>query len=88
MTLGSRGALLHTREQSLMIAAVNAGKVLETTGAGDSFVGAFATALADGLPPVQAAQFASAAAGISVTRPGTAPSMPTRAEIERLLAGL
>ena len=48
ITLGARGALLHSREASVMIDAVKAGKVLETTGAGDSFVGAFATALADG----------------------------------------
>ena len=88
ITLGGRGSLLHSSSQSVLIEPFKAGKVVETAGAGDSFVGAFATALADGLPPVQAAQFASAAAGISVTRPGTAPSMPTRAEIERLLAGL
>ena len=86
ITLGSRGALLHTRGQSLMIDAVTAGKVLETTGAGDSFVGAFATGLADGMTPVDAARFGCAAAGISVTRLGTAPSMPKRAEIEALLS--
>ncbi len=85
ITLGSRGALLHTRGQSLMIAALSAGKVLETTGAGDSFVGAFAVGLADGMTPPDAARFGCAAAGISVTRLGTAPAMPKRAEIEALL---
>ncbi len=85
ITLGSRGALLHSRSQSLMIDAVRAGKVVETTGAGDSFVGAFATALADGKDAETAARFGCAAAGISVTRLGTAPSMPSRAEIEALL---
>uniref|UniRef100_UPI003593992F PfkB family carbohydrate kinase n=1 Tax=Aestuariivirga sp. TaxID=2650926 RepID=UPI003593992F len=79
------GALLHSREASVMIDAVKAGKVLETTGAGDSFVGAFATALADGKTAHDAAKFGCAAAGISVTRLGTAPAMPTRAEIEALL---
>ena len=63
----------------------SAGKVLETTGAGDSFVGAFAAGLADGMTPADAARFGCAAAGISVTRLGTAPAMPTRAEIEALL---
>ena len=87
ITLGERGALLHNREHSIAIPAFRAGKVVETTGAGDSFVGAFASALAAGRPPLEAARFASAAAGISVTRPGTAPSMPMLAEIERLLAG-
>lgn len=85
ITLGSRGALLHSRTHSAMIDAVTAGKVLETTGAGDSFVGAFATALADGMNAEDAAKFGAAAAGISVTRFGTAPAMPTRAEIEALL---
>ncbi|HEY9010999.1 MAG TPA: ribokinase, partial [Devosia sp.] len=41
---------------------------------------------ARGDAPADAARFASATAGISVTRPGTAPSMPTLAEIEALLA--
>jgi ribokinase len=85
ITLGARGVLLHTRDKSQMIDAVNAGKVLETTGAGDSFVGAFAVGLADGLASAAAARFGCAAAGISVTRLGTAPAMPTRAEIEALL---
>ncbi len=85
ITLGSRGALFHTRERSVMIPAFAAGKVVETAGAGDSFVGAFAAALAEGMDPADAARFGSAAAGISVTRPGTAPAMPQRAEIEALL---
>lgn len=86
ITLGGRGSLFHSPSQSVVIEPVNAGKVVETTGAGDSFVGAFAAALARGLSPLDAARFGSAAAGISVTRPGTAPSMPRLAEIERLLA--
>jgi ribokinase len=86
ITLGARGALLHTATQSVLVPSFNAGKVVETTGAGDSFVGAFATALADGLSPEDAARFGCAAASISVTRPGTAPAMPTRAEIEALLS--
>jgi ribokinase len=85
ITLGARGALLHSREQSILIESFNAGKVVETAGAGDAFVGAFAAGLADGMPPDIAARFGCAAAGISVTRPGTAPAMPKRAEIEALL---
>jgi ribokinase len=37
------------------------------------------------MEPAAAARFGCAAAGISVTRPGTAPAMPTRTEIEALL---
>jgi ribokinase len=86
ITLGARGALFHSRRTSVMIPAFNGGKVVETTGAGDSFVGAFAAALAEGMAAEQAARFGCAAAGISVTRPGTAPSMPLRAEIDALTA--
>ena len=85
ITLGARGALLHNAEGSVLIPSFNAGKVVETAGAGDAFVGAFAAALAEGMEPAAAARFGCAAAGISVTRPGTAPAMPTRAEIEALL---
>jgi ribokinase len=63
-----------------------AGPVVETTGAGDAFNGGFAVALAEGADPVAAVRFGCATASISVTRPGTAPSMPTRAEIDALLA--
>ncbi len=86
ITLGENGALLHSRSQSLHVPAFNAGSVVETAGAGDAFNGGFAAALARGEPPDRAARFASALAGISVTRPGTAPSMPMLAEVEALLA--
>ena len=85
ITLGARGALFHSRERSEVVASFAAGKVVETAGAGDSFVGAFAAALAEGMAPIAATRFGCAAAGISVTRPGTAPAMPARAEIEALL---
>ena len=85
ITLGARGALFHNGERSVLIDAVHAGKVVETAGAGDSFVGAFAAGLAEGMEPVAAARFGCAAAGISVTRPGTAPAMPSRAEIMALM---
>jgi ribokinase len=86
ITLGARGALLHGKDRSILIDAFNAGKVVETAGAGDSFVGAFAAALAEGKSPEDSARFGCAAAGISVTRPGTAPAMPKRSEIDALLA--
>jgi ribokinase len=85
ITLGGNGSLLHTRESSLHIPIFSAGKVVDTTGAGDAFNGGFAAALARGDSPEVAARFGSATAGISVTRPGTAPSMPMRAETEALL---
>lgn len=86
ITLGERGSLLHSPTASIHIPPFSAGPVVETAGAGDAFNGGFAAALARGDNPETAARFASAVAGISVTRPGTAPSMPTRAEAEALLA--
>ncbi len=86
ITLGERGALFHSARQTELIPAVDAGPVVETTGAGDAFNGGFATALARGDDPLDAVRFGCAAAGISVTRPGTAPSMPSLAEVEELLA--
>ena len=86
ITLGEQGALLHNAEQSVHIPAVIAGEVVETTGAGDAFNGGFAAALAQKQSPVDAAHFAAAVAGLSVTRAGTAPSMPTRAQVEALMA--
>jgi ribokinase len=86
ITLGENGVLLHGRTTSLHLPAFNAGPVVETAGAGDAFNGGFAAALARGDTPEAAARFGCAVAGISVTRPGTAPAMPTLAEVEALLA--
>lgn len=85
ITLGEKGALYHDGTQTVHLPPFKAGPVAETTGAGDAFNGGFAAALAEGMDPIAAVRFGSATAGISVTRPGTAPSMPARAEIEALL---
>lgn len=82
ITLGERGAYLDGHG---LVPAVNAGPVVETTGAGDAFNGGFATALAAGASALDAVKIGCATAGISVTRPGTAPSMPTRAEVDALI---
>lgn len=86
ITLGDKGALYHDGAQTVHIPVMSAGPVAETTGAGDAFNGGFAAALAEGMDPISAVRFGTATAGISVTRPGTAPSMPTRAEIDALLS--
>lgn len=86
ITLGERGALLHGEAGTHMVPAFKVEKVVETTGAGDAFNGGFAVALAEGKSPVEAIRFGCATAGLSVQKPGTAPSMPTRAEIEAMLA--
>jgi ribokinase len=85
ITLGEAGSYLHSASQSVLVPAFKAGPVVETTGAGDAFNGGFAAALAEGATALDAARFGSAVAGISVTRAGTAPSMPARDEVELLL---
>jgi ribokinase len=85
ITLGAQGALIKSHTLTRHVPTVIAGEVVETTGAGDAFNGALATALAEGKDIVEATKFACAAAGISVTRLGTAPSMPHRQEIEAIL---
>jgi ribokinase len=86
VTLGAQGAFARNATTAAHISAINAGPVVETTGAGDAFTGGLAVALAEGKDLVAATRFGCAVAGISVTRPGTAPSMPTRAETDALLS--
>ena len=85
VTLGAQGALVKNARLVQHVPAFDAGPVVETTGAGDAFSGGFAVALAEGMDIVSAVRFGCAVAGISVTRPGTAPSMPQRSEVEKLL---
>ncbi len=84
ITLGARGCLVSTAELAEFVPGFPVSAV-DTTAAGDIFNGALAVALGEGQPILEAARFASAAAAISVTRPGAQPSAPTRQEIERLL---
>ena len=85
LTLGAQGAFVRNATTTAHVPAFNAGPVVETTGAGDAFTGGLAVALAEGKDILQAARFGCAVAGLSVTRPGTAPSMPTRLEVDELL---
>jgi ribokinase len=82
---GSRGVYLAVRDGVEATIPAFPVKAVDTTAAGDAFNGAFATALMLGKDPVESARFASAAAAISVTRPGAQPSMASRDEVEALL---
>ncbi|WP_406313773.1 ribokinase [Streptosporangium sp. NBC_01639] len=87
ITLGSRGALtsgpgtgpaLHVEAEKV--------RAVDTTAAGDTFVGALAAAQVERRSPEWAVRFAGAAAALSVQKEGASTSMPTRAEIDRSLA--
>lgn len=85
LKLGARGAYLATHDGQAHSIAPFPVKAVDTTAAGDCFNGAFAVALLSGSTPQQSARFASAAAAISVTRPGAQPSMPALAEVRAML---
>ncbi|KUO73983.1 MAG: ribokinase [Clostridia bacterium BRH_c25] len=84
ITLGAKGALVREGEREEIIEPykVNA---IDTTGAGDAFNGGLVTALSENKTIIEAAKFANALAALSVTKIGTAPAMPFREEIERLM---
>jgi len=84
VTLGRRGVLALVGGEALMIAG-RAVKAVDTTGAGDCFVGALAAQLAGGMAIRDALNYANAAASISVQRMGAAPSMPIAAEVAAVL---
>lgn len=81
---GSDGAYVAVDGKTHWVPAFKV-EAIDSVGAGDCFNGAFAVALLEGREPIEAARFASAAAAISVTRPGAQASMPTRSEVEELL---
>jgi ribokinase len=84
-TLGGRGLVIVSDEGNVALPALKA-RVVDTTGAGDCFVGALAARLAAGAGVIDAARYANAAAACSVERLGAAPSMPTSKEVARRLA--
>jgi ribokinase len=87
VTLGSRGCLVSTAGAGFTaIPGCTGIKVVDTTGAGDAFVGGFAAGLIrSGGEMVAAARHGNVVAALSVTKFGTAPSMPREAEIARFL---
>jgi ribokinase len=86
LTLGAAGAFVDGPGGRLHAPAFPVAAI-DTTGAGDAFNGALAVALAEGRRLADAVRFANAAAALACTRRGAQPSMPSRADVERLLAG-
>jgi len=84
-TLGARGCVIVSKDGVAALPAFKA-KVVDTTGAGDCFVGALAARMAAGLGLLEAARYANAAASCAVERLGAAPSMPTPREVAARLS--
>lgn len=88
LTDGARGAFLRQRgDAAAWHLPAHRVTPVDTTGAGDCFHGAYACALAEGEPPLDAARFAGAAAALSVTGAGGRRALPGRAACLALLAG-
>jgi ribokinase len=87
VTLGSRGAAVFEGDQQPHLIPAEKVKAVDTTGAGDAFVGSFAYLLANGREVVDAARRASAIATRSVLKHGTQSSFPSRSEVAHLLNG-
>jgi ribokinase len=84
VTLGKRGVLALVDAEPVIVAGRTV-KAVDTTGAGDCFVGAVAAQLAGGNSIGNALDYANVAASICVQRMGAAPSMPTAAEVDAVL---
>jgi ribokinase len=94
LSRGIRGVVLKMGESGIFLAREREGgkrisafsvQAVDTTAAGDAFNGGFATGLMLGKSPEDSAVFAAAVAGISVTRQGAQPSMPSRSEVDAFL---
>ncbi|MEW2544188.1 ribokinase [Streptomyces sp. NPDC047002] len=86
VTLGARGCLYARRGAEPLAVPARRVRAVDTTAAGDTFVGALAVALGEGRPPADALAWATAASALSVERHGASSSMPGRAAIDRLAA--
>jgi ribokinase len=84
VTLGKRGAMLVTKEESCLIPTFP-GDAVDATAAGDAFTGGLAYTLAGEGELRDAVRFANAVATLAVTKIGAQPSMPTREELEKFL---
>ncbi|MBB6735922.1 ribokinase [Cohnella zeiphila] len=88
VTLGSKGSYYAESgaDEDGLFTPARKVRAVDTTAAGDTFIGAFAAAAAEGRPPAEALAFATAASSITVTRKGAQASIPRREEIEEVLA--
>ena len=84
VTVGKRGCIIKS-ENGMNIPAVSVGKVVDTTGAGDTFNGVLAASLAERKSLIDSAVAANSASSLGVTRRYAVSSIPTRKEIEKIM---
>jgi ribokinase len=85
VTLGSKGALVVSGVQVTQVDTYKV-EVVDTTAAGDAFIGGFASALLRGLELEEAVKHANACGALATTKFGAQPSLPTRAETEKFIS--
>ena len=85
VTLGGEGALIVTATQVTHVDAFKV-DVLDTTAAGDAFIGGFATALLQNRPLEDAVRYGCACGALATTKFGAQPSLPTKEEAERFIS--
>ncbi|HEY3473973.1 MAG TPA: ribokinase [Anaerolineales bacterium] len=85
VTLGANGALIVNKEGTDHVASFKVNAV-DTTAAGDAFIGGFASALLQNQSLQEAVRYGCACGALAATKFGAQPSLPTRAEVEKLLA--
>lgn len=85
-TLGAQGSAIYERGEEISRIPACQVVAVDTTGAGDTYCGAFAAAISEGRSVTDAAAFATAAAALSVQVLGAVPSIPTRNRIGAMLA--
>jgi len=87
VTLGEKGALFVSPDRSIHVKPFKV-EVLDTTAAGDAFIGGFASAILRGVEIAEAVKYANACGALAATKFGAQPSLPTRTEVENFIKSI
>jgi len=88
LTMGEKGALAQTSVENGYFLPAHQVTVVDTTAAGDAFIGGLAVAFSRGIAMPEALNYANACGALTVTKFGAQPSLPTAAEVEEFLQAL
>ena len=86
LTLGSAGAWFHDGGRDIRMGCCKVEKVVDTTAAGDTFLGYFLAGMLDKLDPAEALKRATFASALTIQSPGAADSIPTVDQVEAAMA--